>query len=257
MLSFNKEFKAKLVAEIIKHREQDKIIQGIYWDENRQKGCAVGCAIHSLNIIEGGNLSTSKHSVYPDRFGIPIVLARLEDRIFEGLSVEDSKTWPENFMSAVPEETDLSLVWAKFAVWLLNDVKQYSKKPEVIEKVADLYLELVEGRTVSSDQWLEARKTANTANTADATYADDAAAYAAYAAYADDAVYAAYATNAADAAYAADDAAAYATYAAAYADDAAYATYATNAAYAAAYAARRKYCKKMADKLIEILKETK
>lgn len=92
MLSFNQELKDELVAEIIKHREADQIIQRTYGSEvdGVWKGCAVGCAIHSLNVSKGKNLKTSDHSVYETEFGIPRILARLEDRIFEGLSVEDS-----------------------------------------------------------------------------------------------------------------------------------------------------------------------
>ncbi len=215
MRSFNQELKTEIVAEIIRHREQDQIIQGTYGEGtgDNWKGCAVGCAIRSLNLRKGKDFSVSSHSVYETEFGIPRILARLEDRIFEGLSVEDSKTWPENFMSAVPVDSDLSLVWPKFAVWLLTDkedgVIKFAKtdnQREVIQKVSDLYSQSINGVLVSKEDWGLAHK--------------NAAAYAAAAA-------------------AADAAAAYAAAAA--------------AAAAADAAARRAHFKKMADKLIEIL----
>jgi hypothetical protein len=45
--------KAKLIAELRKHREADAIIQGSYGyeeDDNAVefRGCAVGCTLHSL-----------------------------------------------------------------------------------------------------------------------------------------------------------------------------------------------------------------
>lgn len=100
MKTFNQELKDELVAEIIRHREADQIKQGTYGDGegDNWKGCAVGCAIRSLNLKKGKNLKTSDHGVYETEFGIPKILARLEDRIFEGLSVKESKKWPEEFM---------------------------------------------------------------------------------------------------------------------------------------------------------------
>ena len=257
MKTFNQELKNEIVTEIIRHRKADQIIQGTYGTGNGDewKGCAVGCAIRSLNIKKGMNLNVSSHIVYEDQFGIPVVLARLEDRIFEGLSVENCKTWPENFMYAIPVNTDLSLVWPKFAVWLLNEVIGYAKNDDqrlAIKDVTDLYLKVISGETVSAEQWRSARRNVGNCIT-DAYAAHDAvtvysAATAAAAAYYDAAT--ATATNtayAADAAACAADAYAYAAHDAAtvYVD-------------AAAYNAHRIiFYKKMADKLIEILGNTK
>lgn len=239
MKSFNQELKNEIVAEIIKHREQDQIIQGTYGETvgGEWKGCAVGCAIHSLNLKKGKDFPVSDHGVYETEFGIPIILARLEDKIFEGLSAEDCKTWPENFMSAIPVNTDLSLVWPRFAIWLLTDkscgVIQYSENKDVIQNVSDLYSRIISGVIVNKEDWISARVAAD-------AYAAAAATYAAYAA----ASAATYAASAA--AYAASTAADYA------AADAA----AAAGGYADA-AAERKHFRKMSDKLIDILKETK
>src|SRR5579884_1327072 len=74
------------------------------------KGCAVWCTMNAYD-----------HGAYEQQIGVPQILARLEDRIFEGSSLEYSKTWPERFLAAVPVGADLSGVWSKFAVWLLTD----------------------------------------------------------------------------------------------------------------------------------------
>ena len=253
MKTFNQEKKDLLVAEIIRHREADQLMQGTYGQEKHGdwKGCAVGCAIHSLNLTLGKTYSTNDHSVYETELGIPELLAILEDRIFEGLSVEDSKTWPEKFMQAVPVEADLSLVWPKFAVWLLVDEKdgvlQYAdshRSIAAITRVAELYKKVIDGETVDRQTWRDADADAYAS-----AYASASASASASSAYAS--------------AYAAASAAAYA--AASVSADAAYAAYAAAAASAAAYAAasaaadaaaRQIHYKKCASKLLEILSET-
>jgi len=263
MKSFNQELKDEIVAEIIKHRKQDQIIQGSYGKNVNGvwKGCAVGCAIHSLNLKKGKTLEVSSHKVYETEFGIPEILARLEERIFEGLSVEDSKTWPENFMSAIPVNVDLSLVWPKLAVFILTDAKygviKHAENKDDVQIVSDLYSKVIAGGPVRGDDWKASAAAANAAAHASAAYAATHAAHASAAASAASAAsaaygYAAYAyTSATSAASAASAASAYA-YATSAAASAAYAY-----AYAyAASAASAAYFKIMADKLIEILKDS-
>jgi len=214
--------KQEVLAELKAHYEADNFIQGDYWDG--KKGCAVGCLLKSGNHIE-----------YEERFGIPVYLAHLEDAIFEGLSLADSKNWPLRFMSAFEVGKDYSGVVWDFLRWLLldfllpqikNQGKIYDDVRTSIKGVADV---------------LEK-------DTADVAYADaDAAARAA--AYAADAAYAYAARTAArTAAYAA---------AAAYADADAAARAAASAAayvYTAAAADADAYII-FSDKLIELIKE--
>lgn len=123
MKTFNQELKTALVAEIIKHREQDRVVQGTYGEKGEEnfRGCAVGCSIHSLFIITGRHYRPDNHEAYETELGIPRILGELQDVIHEGLDDADYPTWPERFMEAVPTETDLSLVFPKFALWLLSD----------------------------------------------------------------------------------------------------------------------------------------
>jgi hypothetical protein len=220
------EIKREYLARVEAHRKADEIVSGVYWE--RGKGCAVGCTIH-------GN----DHRAYERELGIPTVLARLEDRLFEVLyatgNVDLAKAWPERFLSAAKPGADLSLVWPKFAVWLLSDaaagVIRFAKREATkaaIEGVSALYLRWAAGDKPATSEWESARKIADAAADADAA---DAAAAAAYAA-------------AAAAAYAAAAAAAYAAAADA-ADAAAYADASRNA--------RSKHYVLMADKLIEII----
>jgi hypothetical protein len=226
--------KEKYLSRVRAHAAADEIAHGYYWENG--KGCAVGCTIHG-----------SDHAKYETELGIPIILASLEDGIFESLENGRSKAWPEQFLSAAAVGSDLSLVWPKFAIWLLTDpefgVLQYAstkKSKKAINGVADAYGLVVSGSKEKVD-WSALRASA-------------AAAYAAYAASADAAAYAAYA--AAYAAYAAADAAAAAAYAAA-----AYAAADAAAAYAAADAAAARISRReavreaQAKKLLELMSE--
>jgi hypothetical protein len=180
----------------------------------------------------------------------------LEDRLFEGLSVEDSKNWPLRFVQAVPVGKDLSGVLTQFRIKLLEECLTYDriKFPEVDKAVHQVIQALKNNsglREARDNAWAVRRKIYAAAAAAAAYAAADAAYAAADAAYAAadaayDAAYAAYAAADADA-----DAAAYA---AAYAAADAYAAYdAAYAAYAAAAAARRKMWLKISNVLVECL----
>jgi hypothetical protein len=177
--------KAKILKQLRTHAKADEIIQGQYWENGR--GCAVGCTLHGSN-----------HADYEPKFGIPQVLARLEDRIFEGLPNAEAKKWPITFMSAIKPGADLSDVWPQFAIWLLADSKKgvirFAKtdaQRAVIDGVAELYRQRI---PYGDPKWALARNAAYAAAAAAAAYAADAAATTADA-YA--AAYAAAATTAA------------------------------------------------------------
>ena len=130
MKTFNGDvnLKQKLLEEIKKHEKADAILQGTYGQGlgEEWKGCAIGCSLRSLNIIKEAkeiDKNTNYHSRYEEELGIPRIIAKLEDRLFENMSVKDSKKWPHQFMEAIPVSADLSMVWPKFLHWLLVDKK--------------------------------------------------------------------------------------------------------------------------------------
>jgi hypothetical protein len=221
--------KEKFLSRVRAHREADELIKGSYWEGG--KGCAIGCTIHS-----------GKHPDYEWLLGIPQILARLEDEIFESLPNGSAMLWPERFLSAIEPGADLSLVWPRFAVWMLGDEKwgvlQFAKSARSkrsIQSVADAYRSVIDDGDTKKHDWAALRSAA--------AYA--AAAYDDYADYADKADYAA--------AYGAAYAAAYA-YAAYAAYAAAYAAYAADHAGAADYgAAYTKWRSAHAEKLLELL----
>ena len=125
MKSYNNslELKQKFIAELKKHIEQDKLIKGVYGDKNSKdfKGCAVGCSLHSLNIINGTNLDTSNHKRAELELGIPEWLYRLQDTIFEGLPKELSQTFPFRFSEAINVGSDLTKVKWQFCSYLMQE----------------------------------------------------------------------------------------------------------------------------------------
>ena len=131
--------KHKYLSRVRAHRKADELISGTYWEDG--KGCAVGCTIHG-----------SDHSRYLDELGIPVEIAYLEDAIFEGLPNGQALKWPEAFLSAIRPGVDLSMVWPKFAYWLLVDEKhgvvRFSKEEKDVEdainQVAGLYKQWID-----------------------------------------------------------------------------------------------------------------
>jgi hypothetical protein len=196
--------KEKYLVRVREHRAADEIVTGQYWRNGR--GCAVGCTIHG-----------DDHKAYESELGIPEVLARLEDTMFEGMPIADSKLWPERFLSAIQVGADLSMVWPKFAVWLLGDEKdgvirhaKTKKAKAAIQKVVCLFESVIRDEVVTVETWRNVGDAvyaaADAYSDADATYATAGAAADAYTAYSAAAAAAAYAV-AADRAYTYDAAA--------------------------------------------------
>src|SRR5271167_1977593 len=161
--------KALYVGRVLRHREADEIIHGTYWEGG--KGCAVGCSIHS-----------SEHARYEQEIGYPIMLARLEDSVFEGMGNGRSKDFPLQFMMAARVGADLSLVGWKFLHWLLTEELVGRDDPRVaavIKRSADVLVPLTKGLPADRE---EARSATANAATAAAAAADAAAANAATAA---------------------------------------------------------------------------
>ena len=159
--------KKKYLDRVTAHERADEIVQGCgYWESG--KGCAVGCTLHGDN-----------HAAYETELGIPLIIARLEDGIFEQLPNDLAKTWPRRFLECIQPGADLSMVWPKFAVWMLTDeeygVIKFAKSDaqrESIQTISDMYLFKIEGAEIDAADRQEARSD----YAAYADYAADAAA---------------------------------------------------------------------------------
>jgi hypothetical protein len=155
----NPQIKTDILAQLEAHRQADQIIKGRYWENG--KGCAVGCTIHS-----------GDHAEYERCFGIPQMLARLEDTIFEGLPNRKAKDWPVRFMSAIRPGADLSRVGWQFLHWLLTDEKvnpgiNHPLVREVVKQCADLLAPLMKGLPVAGRSARSAESAARSAESAE------------------------------------------------------------------------------------------
>lgn len=145
--------KERYLSRVRVHAAADEIIRGRYWENG--KGCAVGCTIHG-----------DSHQAYEDELGIPRAIARLEDRIFEGMTNEVAIKFPAAFLEAVNIGADLSLVLPKFYVRIFSDPEKgtiLKARPDgvvAIQRVIDLFGELIAGNKVTRDSWVEARRNA-------------------------------------------------------------------------------------------------
>lgn len=131
------QIKADILSQLAAHREADQLIKGRYWRDG--KGCAVGCTIHS-----------NDHAEYETRFGIPQMLARLEDCIFDGLPNEQAMAWPERFIGTIAPGSDLSRVGWQFLHWLLTEsgigAFAHPHVSDAVKQCADVLVPLKDGR---------------------------------------------------------------------------------------------------------------
>lgn len=120
--------KDKYIARVRAHREADNLVRGQGWENGR--GCAIGCTLEAYD-----------HSLYPTELGIPEWLARLEDKLFENLPIEDSQAWPERFLEAIRPGADLEKVKAPFLIFVLKSALQkfdHSKFPDCKKAIDDV-----------------------------------------------------------------------------------------------------------------------
>ena len=194
----------KLRQEVAAHVAADSIVQGIYWDTENGKGCFIGC----LAKNDGPAINEVT-------YGLPIMVQRIAENIFEALPANDAKA----FFAALPDAVscdgkDLSKVGWQFLAAELRSL------PEQREEVQAVINPVIAGMDLlASGQVWSATRAADAADAA-ADAADDADAAAAWVATRA-ATWAARAVWAADAADAVDAAARAAARAAAATDDAA------------------------------------
>jgi len=134
MLSYHSDekIKSKYVGRVEAHIKADNLIRGNGWDGT--KGCAVGCTLENYD-----------HARYPIELGIPEWLARVEDTLFEGMSLEKSRTWPKDFLEAISVGVDLEKAKTPFIVVVLKStiesmnacVYDEKKNPDVKKAIDD------------------------------------------------------------------------------------------------------------------------
>ena len=179
------ELKKDMVAEVLNHQKQDRIIKGTYGKDSHKgdfKGCAVGCSIHSYNVKRGETCDISEHKVYETKLGIPESLARLEDYLFETMPDDKAMKWSAEFMKAIPVGANLSLVAPKFIAGTLRDllkIKEVKDDKAVMKAVVDiakLWEMVIAGKIVKPAAWSAAWSAADSAAESAARSAAESAA---------------------------------------------------------------------------------
>ena len=99
MLSYHGDatIKTKFALRFAAHRAADDVIQGTGFDGSR--GCFVGCTLDNYD-----------HAQFPIELGWPEWLARLADKIFEGIPKAEAAQFGTDLLAAVPVGVDLEPV---------------------------------------------------------------------------------------------------------------------------------------------------
>jgi hypothetical protein len=121
ILTKNTDQLRRVVAE---HIAADAVVQGNYWNREQQRGCFIGCLAHS-----------NDPSVPERTYGLPVMVQRIAEGIFEALPAEDARA----FFAALPESVacdgkDLTRVRWQF---LAAELRSLPPQPPEIQAVVD------------------------------------------------------------------------------------------------------------------------
>jgi hypothetical protein len=144
----DKKIKAEYIARVKDHVQAGEIIQGHYRLGDYRD--AINATVHS-----------SSHMDYETKLGIPFVVARIEDRVFEALPSPDFKEFPVKFLEIIPVGISLKMASYKFFSWLLYGSKYslYSIESNIsvqkdIKLLSDYLLIRMERQTTSEERSL-------------------------------------------------------------------------------------------------------
>ena len=160
----------KLRQEVAAHVAADSIVQGIYWDTKNHKGCFIGCLAKNDSPVTN-----------EETYGLPVMVQRIAENIFEALPVNDAKA----FFAALPDAVScdgkgLSKVGWQFLAAELRSLPEQSAEIQAVIDPVITGMDLLASDQVWDAAWATARAAAAARAAADA--ADDNAAAAAAAA---------------------------------------------------------------------------
>jgi len=141
------ELKEEVLLRIKQDQNLDRILQEIsLWDDKLRSMW--------MPILH----SSTPHKIVESTLGIPEILSRLSGKIFEGLSLEESRKFPLQFIQAIPVGVSLSPVWDEFAVWLLGQAEslccqEHVNSRKYLSNVKSLYLRRIEGGVIPMLDW--------------------------------------------------------------------------------------------------------
>jgi hypothetical protein len=162
----------KLRQEVAAHVAADSLVKGIYWDTENNKGCFIGCLS-----------KTDDPAINETAYGLPMMVQRIAENIFEALLADEAKA----FFAALPDAVscdgkDLSKVgWQFLAAELRSLPEQFAEIQAVVDPVIAGMDLLASGQEWSAAAAIAAARVA----AADAAWAAADAAWAAVWAAAD------------------------------------------------------------------------
>lgn len=132
----------KLRQEVAKHVAADSIVQGDYWNAKLERGCFIGC------LAKGDNPEFNKAT-----YGLPVMLQRIAENIFEALPADEAKA----FFAALPDAVacdgkDLTRVSWQF---LAAKLRSLPEQPAEIQAVVDPVIAGMD-LLASGQEWPEA-----------------------------------------------------------------------------------------------------
>ncbi len=115
---------ALLRQEVAAHVAADQVVQQTYWDAEKQRGCFIGCLTHS-----------SDPQIAEERYGLPIMVQRIAESVFERLPSGEAPA----FFAALPDAVqcdgkDLTKVGWQF---LAAELRSLPPQSDEIQAVID------------------------------------------------------------------------------------------------------------------------
>jgi hypothetical protein len=154
--------KTRVLAGLATHAAADELVQGVYFeqgvDDDKVRACSIGCTLHDLNP----HLPAADHSRFVGELGIPAQIAHLIDAIFEAQPDNTAAAaWSQRIMAAIPVGADLTGVWDRYALWMLDGLVADGHDPYgVVSNMAGLFRRAVNGDQPTEREWDRAARAA-------------------------------------------------------------------------------------------------
>ena len=118
----NPQFREQVLQEIKRHEELDAFIKGTYGDgeSGTFKGCAIGCTVHSLNLVNKTNFSFNSHESVAEALSVDVELCYLVDHVFENIATERRRTFTYQVWSSIATGVNTADVARKVKIWILE-----------------------------------------------------------------------------------------------------------------------------------------
>ncbi len=138
--------KQETITRMKGHISLDELVQGTGFDDDSNKGCAVGCAIDCYS-----------HVTFSEKLGVDLWIPHFYDVIHEGLDEKKFAKFDVAFLEAIPvgmTKKQSDLIKLKLFYYQLTEfIPIEFQKKKSIAAVINLFEQSIQGITVTKDQW--------------------------------------------------------------------------------------------------------